>query len=86
VYFYLIAIISPRRRAILFFNKFESPSSKDDLCEVWLKLAQWFWGGRFLNDPTPILKFCNYLSFEEDLTFYLNKFESPLPKDDLYHV
>ena len=23
-------------------NKFESPSPKDALCEVWLKLAQWF--------------------------------------------
>jgi hypothetical protein len=24
-------------------NKLESPLSKDDLCQVWLKLAQWFW-------------------------------------------
>jgi hypothetical protein len=24
-------------------NKLESPSFKDDLCKVWLKLAQWFW-------------------------------------------
>ena len=23
-------------------NKLESPSSKDDLCKVWLTLAQWF--------------------------------------------
>jgi hypothetical protein len=21
------------------------------LCQVWLKLAQWFWRGRLLNDP-----------------------------------
>jgi hypothetical protein len=24
-------------------NKLESPPPKDDLCQVWLKLAQWFW-------------------------------------------
>jgi hypothetical protein len=23
-------------------NKLESPPPKDDLCQVWLKLAQWF--------------------------------------------
>jgi hypothetical protein len=27
----------------LHFNKLESPPPKDDLCQVWLKLAQWFW-------------------------------------------
>jgi hypothetical protein len=35
-------------------NKFESPSPKDNLCQVWLKLAQWLWRRRFLNDPIPI--------------------------------
>jgi hypothetical protein len=24
-------------------NKLESPSANDDLCQVWLKLVQWFW-------------------------------------------
>jgi hypothetical protein len=24
-------------------NKLESPWPKDDLCQVWLKLVQWFW-------------------------------------------
>jgi hypothetical protein len=32
-------------------NKLESSSPKGDLCQVWLKLAQWFWR-RILNDPT----------------------------------
>jgi hypothetical protein len=27
----------------LHLNKLESPTPKDDLCQVWLKLAQWFW-------------------------------------------
>jgi hypothetical protein len=48
-------------------NKLKSPSHKDDLCHVWLKLAQWFWRRRFLNEPTPFLHFCDYLPFEEDL-------------------
>jgi hypothetical protein len=55
VYFYTFAIISPWRMAIPFvwrgyylplekgiplrLNKLESPLPKDDLCQVWLKLA-----------------------------------------------
>jgi hypothetical protein len=27
----------------LHLNKLETPLPKDDLCQVWLKLAQWFW-------------------------------------------
>jgi hypothetical protein len=86
VHFHSFAIISPWREAIpLFLNKLESPSPKDDLCQVWLKLAQWFWR-RFLNDSTPILHFCDYLPFEEDLALCLNKLEFPSPKDDLHQV
>jgi hypothetical protein len=40
----------------LHLNKLESPPPKDDLCQVWLKLSQWFWRRRFLNDPTPFLQ------------------------------
>ena len=32
---------------ILHLNQLESPSPKDALCQVWLKLAQWFWRRRF---------------------------------------
>jgi hypothetical protein len=70
----------------LHLNKLENPSPKDDLCQVWLKLAQWFWRRRFLNDPTPFLHFCNYLPLEEDLALYLNKLEFPLFKDNVYQV
>jgi hypothetical protein len=52
-------------------NKLESPSPKDNLCQVWLNLVYWFWR-RFLNDPT--------------YTLALNKLESPSPKDDLCQV
>ena len=28
---------------VLYLNKLEFPPPKDALCQVWLKLAQWFW-------------------------------------------
>ena len=34
---------------VLHLNKLESPSPKDALCQVWLKLVQWFWIRRFKN-------------------------------------
>ena len=40
----------------LFLNKLEFSSPKDAFCQVWLKLAQWFWR-RFLNFSL----FSNYL-------------------------
>jgi hypothetical protein len=67
-------------------NKFESPSPKDNLCQVWLELALWFWRRRFLNDHISFLRFCNYLPFEEDLALYLNKLRFPSSKDSLYQV
>jgi hypothetical protein len=70
----------------LHLNKLESSPYKDDWCQVWLKLAQWFWRRRFLNDPTPFLHFCDYLPFEEDLALYLNKLDFPLSKDNLHQV
>jgi hypothetical protein len=57
-------------------NKFESPLPKDDLCQVQLKLAQWFWRRRVLNVPIPFLHFCDYLPLEEDLALYKLKFPS----------
>ena len=52
----------------LHLNRFKSPSTKDDLCQVWLKFAQWFWR-RCLNYPIPFLNFYDYLPFKEDLAF-----------------
>jgi hypothetical protein len=43
VYFYTFAIASPWKRATPSFEQTWNPSPKDDLCQVWLKLAQWFW-------------------------------------------
>jgi hypothetical protein len=78
----IFTIISPWRRVIPFL----SPSPKDDLCQVWLKLAKWFWRRRFLNDSTPFLHFCDYLPFEEDLSLYLNKLEFPSLKENVDQV
>jgi hypothetical protein len=61
-------------------NKLELPSPKDDLCQVSLKLAQWFWRGRFLNNSTLFLHFCDYLPFEEDLALYLKNLNSLHPR------
>jgi hypothetical protein len=36
----------------LHLYKLKFPSPKDDLYQVWLKLVQWFWRRRFLNDST----------------------------------
>ena len=41
-------------------NKLESPSHKDALWQVWLKLTQWFWRRRFLNFSYVFLLFRSY--------------------------
>ena len=41
----------------LHLNKFESPSSKDALGQVWLKLAQWFWRRRFFLFSTMYFRY-----------------------------
>jgi hypothetical protein len=51
VYFYSFAIISPWRGTIPFVWTNLNPFPlKDDLCQVWLKSAQWF-RKIFLNEP-----------------------------------
>jgi hypothetical protein len=45
VYFYSFAIISPWRRVYPFIltNLNPYPPPPDDLCQIWQKLAHWFW-------------------------------------------
>ena len=64
-----------------YLNKLESPSPKDALCQVWLKLAQWFWRRGFLNFVNVFSLFRNYLPFEKGRSLHLNKFKSPSPND-----
>ena len=48
VYFQYFIIISPcKKGGALHLNKLESPLPKNVLCQVWLKLAEWFWRRRW---------------------------------------
>ena len=73
---------------MLHLNKLESPSptAKDALCQVWLKLAQWFWRRRLLNFVNVFSLFRNYLPLEKGGALHLNKLESPSAKDALCQV
>ena len=44
---YLVIIFPLEKGGALHLNKRESPSPKDALCQVWLKLAKWFWRRRW---------------------------------------
>ena len=68
---------------VLRLKKFESPSCKDALCQVWLKLAQYFWRRGFFNFVYVFSLFQNYLPLEKGRSLHLNKLESPSPKDAL---
>ena len=58
----------------------------DDLCWVWLKLAQWFWTRRFYKIVHVFSLFCNYLPLVKDRALHLIKLESTSPKDALCQV
>ena len=64
-------------------NKLHFPSIKDALCQVWLKLAQWFWRRRFLNILNINLLFLYYLHLEKGRALHLNQLESHSLKDVL---
>ena len=70
----------------LHLNKLESPSPRDTLCQVWLKLAQWFLRRRFLKVVNLFLLIPNYLPFGKGVALRLNKLEFPSPKDTLCQV
>ena len=67
----------------LHLNKLEFLFPKDALCQVWLKLAQWFWKGRFLNFINVFSLFRYYVPSEKGMALHLYKLESPSPKDAL---
>ena len=50
-----------------------SPSPNDALCQVWLKLAQWFWRRNFLNIFNIILHFHYNLSVENGVALHLKQ-------------
>ena len=70
----------------LYLNKLKFPSPKDNLYQVWLNLACWFWRRRFLKIFTAFSFFCYYLPLAKGYLLSLNKLESPLHKDNLRQV
>ena len=53
-------------------NKLESPYLKDTKCQVWWKLATWFWR-RGLLSVVNVFSLCgHYLPLEKGLAFHLN--------------
>ena len=57
--YFVIVSQSSQKAETLHLNKLESPSPKNTLCHVWLKLAQWFWRIRSLNFVNVFSLFCN---------------------------
>ena len=74
------------KRETLLLKKLESTSTKDALCQVWFKWAQWFWRRRFLNFVNVFSLFRYHLPLEKGGAIHLNKLESPLPKKALCQV
>ena len=56
-------------------NKLESASAEEALCQVWLKLAQWFWRNFFFYFVNVFSLFQSYLSLEKGGIPHLNKLE-----------
>ena len=86
VFFLFPNYIPLEKDRALHLKKLESPSPKDALCQVWLKLAQWFWRRRFLNFVNVFSLFRNYLPLGKGGALLFNKLESPSPKDALCQV
>ena len=66
-------------KMVLHLKKVESPSPKDALCQVWLKLAQWFWRRNFFNFFNVFSLFCNYLPLKKAGPFIWTKLNPLYP-------
>ena len=67
-------------------NKLKSPSPKNALCQVWLKLAWWVFRRRFLNFVNVFSLFRNYLPLEKGVTLHMYQLEFPSPKDAMCQI
>ena len=95
-YDYIITLIKRRKKNLLSLHVWEFIGSSFEetwipiihgcLCQVWLKLAQWFWRRGFFNFVNVFSLFRNYLPLEKGGVLHLNKLESPSPKDALGQV
>ena len=65
MHFWNFVIISQCKKVLPFhLNKLKSSLCKDAFCQVWLKLAQWFYRRRFLNFVDVFSLFCKHLPLE----------------------
>jgi hypothetical protein len=80
----IFVIISPLKRTWPLICKIlNSLYLKDDLHQILLKLAFWFWRRRFLKVFGKFLLFRYYLPLGKASVLHLYNSESSLPKDDL---
>ena len=81
MYFNYFAIISTFRRAWPFiWKKLESSSPKNALCQVWLKMAQWFWRWRFFKSSQCIFAISKLSPLEKGVAFHLNNLNPLHPR------
>ena len=83
---------SEKKKTIIYFKRIEwffiwtNYAPMDALCQILLKLAQWFWRRRFLNYDNVFLLFRNHPPLEKGRALHLNKLQFSSPKDDLHKV
>ena len=70
----------------LHLNQFESALSKDALCQVWLKLAQWFWKENFQISPMYFRYFVIIFPLKRAWPFIWANLNPPSSKDDFCQV
>ena len=75
--YFVITYLPLVRGLALHLNKLESPLPRNALCQVWLKLAQWFWRRNFQKFVIVFSQFRNYLPLEKGRALHLDKLASP---------
>ena len=75
-----------RKGGALHLNKLEFSTPKDALCQVSLKLAQWFWRRRFFNFVNVLSLFLNYLPWKRARPFILTNLNPIHPTHVKVHL
>jgi hypothetical protein len=65
LFLHLCDILPFEKNPTLYLHKLEFPLFKDDLYQVWLILASWFWRIIFLFNFIVFSLFCYYLPLEK---------------------
>ena len=70
----------------LHLNNLGYPPPMNVLCQVWLKLAQWFWNRIFKKNSSIYFRYFVIISLDKGGVLHLNKLEYPPPMNVLYQV